>query len=160
MTALPSFAINAYASLRLIKPNWPASGSVASFLSSSVYKAGTPAVAEAISKAFAGSEGLRKAFSQTYEAVMQLDASKYGQLAHPNNVRHIALVETITANRGDFPPEEFTIHTDLPDGASITTTIPSAAAMKGETFKAWIAQKQESFDAAKAADEQQPAGRR
>lgn len=40
------------------------------------------------------------------------------------NARHIAGYETIMANRSSFPPGPFYIHTDLGDGASITTLVP------------------------------------
>jgi hypothetical protein len=43
------------------------------------------------------------------------------------HARHIAQAETIFANRGMFPPQGFHIHTDLGDGASITSHIPPVA---------------------------------
>lgn len=48
----------------------------------------------------------------------------------------VAMYETIVANRGKFPPGEFYIHTELPDGASITTFIPAAGA-PADSGPAW-----------------------
>ncbi len=45
-----------------------------------------------------------------------------------NNAKHNAIVETILKNRDRFPPEGFTITTQLGDGASIGTVIPPAKA--------------------------------
>jgi hypothetical protein len=44
-----------------------------------------------------------------------------------DNAKHIALVETILQNRDKFPPQSFSIRTDLGDGASIDTFIPPLA---------------------------------
>jgi hypothetical protein len=44
-----------------------------------------------------------------------------------DNTKHLALVETILKYRDQFPPEGFSIRTDLGDGASIDTVIPSLA---------------------------------
>lgn len=44
--------------------------------------------------------------------------------------------ETIVANRGKFPPGEFYIHTELPDGASIATFIPAVGAA-ADSGPAW-----------------------
>ena len=42
-----------------------------------------------------------------------------------NNAKHIAVVETILQNRDRFPPEGFSIRTDLGDGASIEFDHPA-----------------------------------
>ncbi|MGO6851730.1 hypothetical protein ELH26_07905 [Rhizobium leguminosarum] len=145
---------NHSAALTVLKQAWPPSGSALNFLSSAVFKASSTSVANAIAAAFTSNGELQKVFSSRYEAVMESAARKFNGISiHPDNGRHNALADTIIANRESFPPEEFTIHTDLPDGASITTIIPSAAAMKGETFKKWVQEKQSSFDAAQAAKE-------
>jgi hypothetical protein len=47
------------------------------------------------------------------------------------NQRHIAQYNTIIAHRGSFPPGGFYLHTELGDGASITTYVPPV----GETAR-------------------------
>jgi hypothetical protein len=47
------------------------------------------------------------------------------------NQRHIAQYNTIMAHRGSFPPGGFYLHTELGDGASITTYVPPV----GETAR-------------------------
>ena len=145
------------AALAVLRQAWPPSGSALHFLSSSVFKASSASVANALAAAFTPNGELQKAFSSRYDVAMDSAAKEYSGGIHPDNARHIALVDTITANRESFPPEEFTVHTDLPDGASITTTIPSVAAMKGEIFKKWVQRREQtSFDASKAAKEARP----
>lgn len=65
---------------------------------------------------------------------------------HPDNARHNALAETIFANRGQFPPGEFYIRTELPDGASITTYIPAIGA-PADAAPAWSQPAQTGIDA-------------
>ncbi|WP_331371782.1 hypothetical protein [Sinorhizobium chiapasense] len=124
------------------------------FLHSPVFKASSDAVAAAIFNAIAGIRDFQKEFSDSYDAAMKRGATLGG--IHPDNAKHIALADLIIKHRESFPPEEFTIHTDLPEEASITTTIPSVAAMKGEIFKEEIAEKQAAFDAEIAAAEASP----
>ena len=50
------------------------------------------------------------------------------------NARHNAQYETIMANRADFPPSEFYIHTELGDGASVTTTIPAIGTAPADSW--------------------------
>ncbi|HWK33027.1 MAG TPA: hypothetical protein VNR51_05050 [Hyphomicrobium sp.] len=78
-------------------------------------------------------DAIKDVLSSNQEIKAQYDAfyqtARENPLIHDDNARHIALVETISANRHAFPPGEFSIRTVLPNGASITTRIPAA----GET---------------------------
>ncbi|MBB4185347.1 hypothetical protein [Sinorhizobium terangae] len=142
------------AALAILRSGSRAGVSAVDFLLSSVFKASSDAVAAAIFNAIAGNSDFQKEFLDSYDAAMKRGATLGG--IHPDNAKHIALADLIIKHRQSFPPEEFTIHTDLPDGASITTTIPSVAAMKGEIFKEQIAEKQAAFDAEIAAAKVSP----
>ncbi len=85
-----------------------------------------------IAQIFLENDDLMSAFGTAYaKAITELTgfATKSGfsgeGQAHTAqyNAAHIALVETIMANRERFPEEGFAIHTELGDGASITTYI-------------------------------------
>jgi hypothetical protein len=65
------------------------------------------------------------AIAATYDKELK-DASRSGSSGA--NQRHIAQFNTIMAHREAFPPGEFYLHTELGDGASITTRIPPAGA--------------------------------
>jgi hypothetical protein len=97
--------------------------------------------------AFSLDKGLIKQFRANFEKIMKDSAAK-GMTIEPRNGKHNALVETITANREAFLPEEFKIYTKLESGGSIETTNPSRAAMMGDIFKKKMAEKQETHDAA------------
>ena len=68
------------------------------------------------------------AFHQTARAI---------PLIHDDNARHIALVETIGANRDAFPPGAFSMRTVLPNGVSITTHIPAAGEASNRSYAAY-----------------------
>ncbi len=78
---------------------------------------------DAIKDVLSGDRDIKAQYDAYYQTARQIP------LIHDDNARHIALVETIGANRDAFPPGEFSIRTVLPNGASITTRIPAA----GET---------------------------
>ncbi|MDK1374955.1 MULTISPECIES: hypothetical protein [unclassified Sinorhizobium] len=142
------------AALAILRSGSRAEVSAADFLLSPVFKASSDAVAAAVFNAIAENRDFQKEFSDSYDAAMKLGATLGG--IHPDNAKHMALADLIMKHRESFPPEEFTIYTDLPEEASITTTIPSVAAMKGEIFRERIAEKQAAFDAEIAAAEASP----
>jgi hypothetical protein len=82
-----------------------------------------------------GNRDLLKQFSVFYEAAMAHGFKISPEGISPENASHNALYEVIMQNRDKFDPGEFTIHTQLPDGASVTTFIPSIASMKEGTHK-------------------------
>ncbi|MGV1869078.1 hypothetical protein [Agrobacterium rosae] len=129
--------------------------SVSSYLNSSVFKAKSSEIFGAISTAMSSAE-LQKDFKAYYERAMDSGSRLGAEGMHPDNGKHIALVDVIMEHRTEFPSEEFTIHTDFPDGASITTTIPSVASMKGDLFAADIAKKQAAYDEAIALENAEP----
>ncbi|MDH4414877.1 MAG: hypothetical protein QE484_16320 [Rhizobium sp.] len=59
-------------------------------------------------------------------------------------------------HRTKFPPEEFTIYTDLGNGGSIASIIPSIVSMKGDLFAADMAKKQAAYDEAVALQNAEP----
>ncbi|WP_210170351.1 hypothetical protein [Rhizobium sp. Root1212] len=117
-------------------------------LNSTSFSATSDAILKSLASAFSSSAKLQQQFSDALDKALKNGVASDGQKIHPDNARHNAMVDVILANRGDFPPEEFSIHNDLPDGASITTEIPSAAALKAAAFKAEVSQKQAAYDAA------------
>jgi hypothetical protein len=80
-----------------------------------------------------GNRDLLKQFSAFYEAAMAHGFKISPEGISSENASHNALVEVIMQNRDKFPPGEFTIHTQLPDGASVTTIIPSIDSLKEGT---------------------------
>lgn len=151
MVSVSSF--NNAAALTLLKGD--AQNSVSSFLNSSVFKVQSGEIFTAISTAMASSE-MQKDFKAFFEEAMDAGFRSSAEGIHPDNGKHNALVHTIMEHRKKFPPEEFTIHTDLPDGASITTTIPSIVSMKGDLFAADMAKKQAAYDEAVALENAEP----
>lgn len=116
MVAVSSLAPSS--ALMLLKPQKPSS--IESFINSGVFSAGSSAVSDRILAAFHGNPELTKQFDALLST--QMAAIESGDLAiHEDNARHIALAEVIQSNRGAFPSGAFSIHTELPDGASVTT---------------------------------------
>ncbi|TFF24928.1 hypothetical protein E3C22_05955 [Jiella endophytica] len=76
-----------------------------------------------IELAFLGRESLRAQYHAAVAAAEDLDEPK-------DRARHIALVEVITENRADFPPDEFVVHTGLEAGGAISTRIAPLAPAK------------------------------
>jgi len=76
----------------------------------------------------------RQEIKAQYDAYYQ--AARDIPLIHDDNARHIALVETISANRDAFPPGEFSIRTVLPNGASITTRVPEIGETGNRSYAA------------------------
>lgn len=150
MVSVSSF--NNTAALTLLKGDTP--NSVSSFLNSSVFKVQSSEIFGAISDAFSSAD-MQKQYRESLEFFSER-ATIGGQRASDDNIRHNALTDVIMKNRASFPPEEFTIHTDLPDGASITTTIPSIVSMKGDLFAADVAKRQAAFDKAVALEKAEP----
>lgn len=146
-------AFNNTAALTLLKGD--AQNSVSSFMNSSVFKVQSGEIFTAISTAMA-SEELQKDFKEFFKQAMDAGFKTSAEGIHPDNGKHIALVHTIMEHRTKFPPEEFTIHTDLPNGASITSTIPSIVSMKGDLFAADMAKKQAAYDEAMALQNAEP----
>lgn len=126
--------------------------SVDGFLDSSSFKASSLEVFKGILTAFAENPSFVEQFNKEYKKQMEWTAPNGGHI-HPNNASHNALVEVIMTNRDAFPKEEFTIHTELPDGASMHATIPSAEDVKLARFAEDVAAKQKAFDDAVAAKE-------
>lgn len=117
-------------SLMLLKGRQPAASAAESFISSGAFSVRSGGVLDGLLSLFADDADLAAQFKTA--------AREAGKLPgiHPDNARHIAMYETIVANRGKFPPGEFYIHTELPDGASITTFIPAAGA-PADSGPAW-----------------------
>ncbi len=147
MTAISS--VGNSAALVLLQQK-QSNSSASTFLSSGSLSTSSDGTLSAINDAFSSNKDLQTQFNAAYKAWMQRVEDGKSDL-QPDNAKHNALTEVITANRDSFPPEEFVIRTELPDGASISTTIPSAASIKAETFKATIAEKQSQYDADVAA---------
>lgn len=84
---------------------------------------------------------IKDVLSSNQELKAQYDAfyqrAREIPLIDDDNARHIALVETIGANRDAFPPGEFSIRTALPSGASITTFIPAAGETTNHAYAAY-----------------------
>jgi hypothetical protein len=138
-------AINGSAALALWRSN-TYDDSAIDFLNSPVFSASSDEVFKSLLKGFSG-----KTLGQQYSSVFEgwtsaAAAAKFKMM--PDNARHNALVDVIMANRDDFPPEEFTVHTDFPGGAWVTTTIPSAASTRASTFKGWLTEYQAAFNEA------------
>lgn len=90
-------------------------------------------VSNVITDTINGRMDLRAQYEASYGRARQQHSQAFEE-----NVRHIALVETITANRGAFPPGDFALHTELPGGGSITTFIPSADGSTDYAFQAKV----------------------
>ena len=103
------------------------------FVSSAAFSASGDGVLDDILSVFATNSDLAAQFADIFAAKMA-DEDLSGM--HPDNARHIALYETIVANRDKFPPGEFYIHTELPGGGSITTLIPAIGA-PADSAAAW-----------------------
>ncbi|MDH4981603.1 hypothetical protein [Hyphomicrobium sp. D-2] len=78
-----------------------------------------------ISNAITDTINSRGDLRSQYEAAYQRVISQAFRPTFDENSRHLAMVEVIYANRSAFPPGEFAIHTQMPDGASITSFIPA-----------------------------------
>ena len=143
---------NNTAALTLLKGD--SQNSIGSFLNSSVFKVQSGEIFSAISTAVSSGD-MHKQYREALEFFSER-ATVGGQRASDDNIRHNALTEVIINNRASFPPEEFTIHTDLGDGASITTTIPSLVSMKGDLFAADMTKKQAVYDEAVALKNAEP----
>lgn len=151
MVSVSSF--NNTAALTLLKGDTP--NSVSSFMNSSVFKVQSSEIFTAISTAMASSE-MQKDFKAFFEEAMNAGFRSSAEGIHADNGKHIALVHTIMKHRTEFPPEEFTIHTDFGNGGYITTTIPSIVSMKGDLFAADMAKKQAAYDEAVALQNAEP----
>lgn len=116
---------------------------VLDFLNSPVFSASSDEVFKSLIKIFS-SKTLGQQYSSVFNGWMSAAAAANAKLS-PDNARHNALVDVIMAHRYAFPLEEFTVHTDLPDGASITTIIPSAASAGASNFKGWLTEYQTAF---------------
>lgn len=120
--------------------------SATDFLSSSVVSASSNDALLAVFDAFAASKEFQKQFTAEFRKWME-KAAPDGTRIHPDNAKHNALTDVIIKNREAFPPEQFSIRTELPNGASIETTIPSKAAMMGDIFKGNVAERHSAYDA-------------
>lgn len=87
-----------------------------SFLEQSSVLAKSLLLTREIELAFLGRESLRAQYHAAVAAAEDLDEPK-------DRARHIALVEVITENRADFPPDEFVVHTGLQAGGAISSRI-------------------------------------
>lgn len=143
--------VNNTAALTVLRSGQNAS-SVEGFLGSSSFKASSPAVFKGILTAFAENPNFVEQFNKEYKKVMERTAPD-GSRVHPNNASHNALVEVIMTNRDAFPPEAFTIRTDLPGGGALINPIPSAEDVKLARFAEDVAAKQKAYDDAVAAKE-------
>lgn len=65
----------------------------------------------------------------------------------PEQIKHNAIFQVIEENREEFPPEEFTISTELPDGEIIKNTVKAIVFYQGDIFKRELVEKQEKYDA-------------
>lgn len=130
--------------------------SATGFLNSSSFSASSDGVFNAIFDAFSSSRDLQKQFSAAFKKATENGVATDGSHILPNNAKHIALVDVIVANREAFPPEEFTVQTELWDGGSITTTIPSAVSMEASSFQEKTAEKQAAYDASVMETEPDP----
>ena len=126
-----------------------------SYLNSSVFKVQTSEIFSAVSTAMSSAE-MQKDFKEFFDRAMDVGSRSGAESISEDNGRHIALHDVIMKHRTKFPPEEFTIHTDLGGGASITTIIPSLVSMKGDLFAADVAKKQAAFDEALAQENAEP----
>ncbi|MFN7089433.1 MAG: hypothetical protein ACK4P4_02620 [Allorhizobium sp.] len=151
MLAVNSF--NNIAALTLLKGD--SQNSVSSFLSSSVFKVQSTEIFSAVSTAFSSAD-FQEQYTEALKFFSDAGTLSGGQKASDDNIKHNALTDVIIKNRASFPPEEFTIHTDLGGGASITTTIPSIVSMKGDLFAADVAKKQAAFDEAITLENAEP----
>lgn len=141
-------AATASSALAILAGNQPA-GSALSFLNSTKVS-GTPGILDAIRDALNKDSKLRADFEKFYKKESDFVASN-GEHISGDNARHNALVSTIQSNRSAFPPEAFTIRTELDDGASIETTIGSAASMAAATFQADQAKRVADYESAQEA---------
>lgn len=110
-------SVSALALMRAAASRSPAT----TFVQSSSFSASSKSVSDAILAALSKPD-LARFFNEANSKAM---AKQVNQGISLNNSRHIALFETIMANRDRFPSEEFFIHTELEGGASITTRIPA-----------------------------------
>lgn len=69
-------------------------------------------------------KGLERLAAAFKEAVASTKAAQPG--ISDANARHIARYKTIVENRSSFPPDSFSLHTELANGTSITTKVPAA----------------------------------
>lgn len=150
MVSVSSF--NNTAALTLLKGDTP--NSVSSFMNSSVFKVQSSEIFGAISDAFSSAD-MQKQYRESLEFFSER-ATVGGQRASDDNIRHNALTDVIIKNRASFPPEEFTVQTDLGEGRWMITTIPSIVSMKGDLFAADIAKKQAAYDEAVALQNAEP----
>jgi hypothetical protein len=151
MVSVSSF--NNTAALTLLKGD--AQNDVSSFLNSSVFKVQSSEIFTAISTAMA-SEELQKDFKEFFKRAMDVGSRSGAEPISKDNGRHIALHDVIMKHRTKFPPEEFTIYTDLGNGGSIASIIPSIVSMKGDLFAADMAKKQAAYDEAMALQNAEP----
>ncbi len=150
MVSVSSF--NNTAALTLLKGDTP--NGVSSFLNSSVFKVQSSEIFGAISDAFSSAD-MQKQYRESLEFFSER-ATVGGQRASDDNIRHNALTDAIIKNRASFPPEEFTVQTDLGEGRWMITTIPSIVSMKGDLFAADVAKKQAAYDEAVALENAEP----
>jgi hypothetical protein len=119
--------------LQLLKSQRHTVSAAEGFVSSAAFSVSGGGALDAILSVFAADSDLAAQFTDIFAAKME-DEDLSGM--HPDNARHIALYETIVANREKFPPGEFYIHTELPGGGSITTFI-SAIGAPADSAPAW-----------------------
>lgn len=104
-------------------------------LRSSASRTTTNMLASTLLATLTGNRDILKQFSAFYDAEMAKGFKISPEGISQENASHNALVEVIMQNRDKFEPGEFTIHTQLPDGTSVTTFIPSIASMKEGAHK-------------------------
>ena len=129
--------------LQLLKGQERTVSGAEGFVSSAAFSASGDGVLDDILSVFATNSDLAAQFADIFAAKMA-DEDLSG--IHPDNARHIALYETIVANRDKFPPGEFYIHTELPGGGSITTFIAAIGA-PADSAPAWSDRPQLGIDA-------------
>jgi hypothetical protein len=139
--------------LSVLKSGQKEDNSALGFLNSSVFSVSSIDALRGIADAFWNSEDLREEFTKRFDDIMRRNATAG---MHKDNAKHVALTDVIMNNRKMFPPESFEIHTELPDGASITTKIPSLVSMSGDIFAKEVAERQEAFDAKRSASNAPP----
>jgi hypothetical protein len=139
--------------LSLLKSGQKEDNSALGFLNSSVFSVSSIEAMKGIADAFWQSADLREEFTTRFDDLMR----RFGSAGmHEDNAKHNALAEVIINNRKMFPPESFEIHTDLGDGASITTQIPSLVSMSGDIFAKEVAERQDAFNAQRVARDAAP----
>lgn len=140
---------NNNAALAILKSG-QSGASAAGFLASGPFSANSDSILDAISSAFKENKSFQQQFSTKFaeltEEYKKSSHRGFGE-THPDNVKHNALAYAISENREAFPPEEIVLHTDLPDGASISTTIPALVYFKVEILEKGLVEKQEQYDA-------------